>query len=333
MNRYVRVLLCFACVCLLASCQQQNKQESGEKRYPLSGMKTDGDIQKRPIAVVVNNHSKARPQSGLSKADIVIEALAEGRITRFLAIFQSEMPEAVGPVRSAREYFIDLALGFDAVFVHHGWSPGAKSRLESGEADYVNGMDYDGSLFWRADFRQAPHNSYTSFENIKQAAEEKGYALKARTDSLPFTESRKKPSKPLYSIRLDYGTTSVANRVEYGYDQKADGYVRTSNGAVTTDLETDKPVILQNILIAEAEHHQKDAYGRREIDLMSGGKGLLLQNGEVRQINWKNENGRIIPVDDGKTVPFVPGKTWINIIPDLSKVSISKGEGVNDADR
>ncbi|WP_307893559.1 DUF3048 domain-containing protein [Bacillus swezeyi] len=327
-NRYVRVLLCFACVLLLASCQQQEKQEAGQKIYPLTGMKAEKDIRQRPLAVVVNNHPKARPQSGLSKADIVIEALSEGAITRFVAIFQSEMPKAAGPVRSAREYFIDLARGFDAILVHHGWSPGAKSRLENGDADYVNGLDYDGSLFWRADFRKAPHNSYTSFENVKQAAAEKGYALETRTDPLTFKESPEEPSETLYSIRLDYGTKSVTNRVEYGYDKKVKGYVRKSAGVLTTDLETEEPVILQNIVIAEAEHQMKDAYGRRDIDLRSGGKGLLLQNGEVRQINWKNENGRIIPVADGKSVPFVPGKTWINIIPDLSKVSISKGEGV-----
>ncbi|WP_245408198.1 DUF3048 N-terminal domain-containing protein, partial [Rhodobium orientis] len=83
-----------------------------------------------------------------------------------LAIYQSDMPEAVGPVRSAREYFIDLALGFDSILVHHGWSPGAKDRLLNGDADHINGMDHDGTLFWRADFREAPHNSYTSYKNV-----------------------------------------------------------------------------------------------------------------------------------------------------------------------
>lgn len=327
-NRYVRVLLCFASLLLLASCQSQEQQEKENNIHPLTGLKADGDIRQRPIAVVVNNHSKARPQSGLSKADIVIEALSEGPITRLLAIYQSDMPEAVGPVRSAREYFIDLALGFDSLLVHHGWSPGAKSRLLNGDADHINGMDYDGSLFWRADFREAPHNSYTSYKNVKQAADDKGYAIETRTEPLTFKASPDKPSDALYSIRLDYGTKSVTNRVEYGYDKKVEGYVRKSDGILTTDLETEEPVVLQNILIAEAEHHMKDAYGRRDIDLRSGGKGLLLQNGEVHRISWKNENGRIIPKTDGKTVPFVPGKTWINIVPDLSKVSISKGEGV-----
>ncbi|MDE8721632.1 DUF3048 domain-containing protein, partial [Alistipes putredinis] len=108
-NRYARVLLCIACAVLLMSCQPKEKREADKNIYPLTGLEADGNVQQRPLAVVVNNHPKARPQSGLSKADIVIEALSEGPITRFLAIYQSEMPEAAGPVRSAREYFIDLA--------------------------------------------------------------------------------------------------------------------------------------------------------------------------------------------------------------------------------
>lgn len=325
-NRYVRVLLSIACAAMLMSCGISNEQNV-QNTYPLTGMKADGEIRKRPLAVVVNNHPKARPQSGLSKADIVIESLSEGPITRFLAIFQSEMPETAGPVRSAREYFIDLALGFDGILVHHGWSPGAKKRLENGAADHINGMDYDGSLFWRADFREAPHNSYTSFENIKKAAADKGYSMKAAPEPYTFKKARPTSGTP-YRIRLDYGTKNVTNQVDFGYDKKVDGYMRMSDGMLTTDLETEEPIILQNILIVEAEHRIKDAYGRRDIDLRSGGQGLLLQNGEVHQVDWKNEEGRLVPVKDGKTVPFVPGKTWINIIPDLSKVSISKGEGV-----
>lgn len=150
MKRWKTVcMLCFAFL-LLAACRQNNADQvqPKEAEAPLTGLKTEQKLaERRPIAVAVNNHPKARPQSGLSKADVVIEALAEGRITRFLAIFQSEMPETVGPVRSAREYFVTLSSGFNSIFVHHGWSPGAKKQLESGAYDYINGLDFDGSLF------------------------------------------------------------------------------------------------------------------------------------------------------------------------------------------
>ncbi len=89
----------------------------------------------RAVAVMINNHPKARPQSGLNKADIVYEILAEGDITRFLAVFQSEKPANIGPIRSARDYYIELAKGFNALYIAHGYSPEAKKMLEQGYVD------------------------------------------------------------------------------------------------------------------------------------------------------------------------------------------------------
>ena len=96
---------------------------------------------------MVNNHPLARPQSGLNKADIVYEIFAEGNVTRFLAIFQSEQPEKIGPVRSARDYYIELAKGYDSLYIAHGNSPEAKKMLDNGYIDNLNGLYYDGTLF------------------------------------------------------------------------------------------------------------------------------------------------------------------------------------------
>ena len=128
------------------------------EQAPLTGEMVEEKVNARPVAVMVNNDIKARPQSGLHKADIVYEVLAEGDITRLLAIFHSEMPETVGPVRSSRAYFVDLAKGYDPLYVFHGWSPGAKEKIQAGEVDGINGLTYDGTLFKRASFRKAPHN-------------------------------------------------------------------------------------------------------------------------------------------------------------------------------
>lgn len=109
--------------------------------------------------------------------------------------------------------------------------------------------------------------------------------------------------------------------------------MRTSDGMLTTDLETEEPVVLQNILIVEAEHQVKDTDGRRDIDLRSGGQGLLLQNGEVRQVDWKNEDGRIIPVKDGKTVPLFREKRGSTSFPISARFLLVKEKVCNDADR
>ena len=135
---------------------------------------------------MINNHPAARPQSGLNKADIVYELLAEGDVTRFLAIFQSEQPDNVGPVRSARSYYIELAKGFDSLYIAHGNSPDAKEMLDSGYIDDLNGLYYDGTLFKRASFRKAPHNSYITYDNILKGANQKGYEMEKAPSSLTF---------------------------------------------------------------------------------------------------------------------------------------------------
>src|SRR5699024_9714062 len=99
---------------LLAACSKADEkpEKSRQSISQLTGIAGNENIDDRIVGFMVNNHPKARPQSGLSKADIVFEVLAEGKITRFLALFQSEKPDMVGPVRSAREYYFELANGY-----------------------------------------------------------------------------------------------------------------------------------------------------------------------------------------------------------------------------
>ena len=86
---------------------------------------TEEENTHRPVLATINNHPLARPQSGISDADIIYEIAAEGNMTRLLALFQSELPEEIGPVRSARDYFVHIAKGLDAFYVAHGYSPDA----------------------------------------------------------------------------------------------------------------------------------------------------------------------------------------------------------------
>jgi hypothetical protein len=280
--------------------------------YPLTGIKTNEDVNNRVIGVMVNNHPKARPQSGLHKADVVYEVLAEGWVTRLLALYQGDMPEVVGPVRSARNYYITLNSGYNALYVHHGWSPGAKQLIETSSIDNLNGLYYDGTLFERADFRSAPHNSYITHANILKGVEEKGYDVKADVAPLPFYNKEEISSvkgNKAGEVTVDYdGRYSV----RYDYDPKSKTYLRYSDGEQTVDLETDTPISVSNVLIVEAEHRFIDDYGRRAINLEDGGRALLLQQGLLREMTWKNEDGRILPED----AKFLPGKTWINIVPE-----------------
>lgn len=292
--------------------------------YPLTGLPARGEQNQRVIGVMINNHALARPQSGLYKADIVYEVLAEGNITRFLALYQSEKPDEIGPIRSARPYFIDLNNGYGALYICHGWSTAAKTMLETGKTDYINGLFYDGTLFHRVAFRKAPHNSYITYDNIIKGAKQKHFALTEKIKSLHFLTKQqvdKLTGKTVHeAVIRSYGQGYT---VGYVYNKKSGVFKRYSNGELSADRETKKPVTAANVFIVSTRHHliAGDTKGRRDIDLTSGGDAYLLQHGKLNKVKWKNVGGRILPYKNGKLVKFVPGKTWINIIPDVPGLS------------
>ncbi|MDM5296580.1 DUF3048 domain-containing protein [Peribacillus simplex] len=296
--------------------KNRNVKNEPSNEFPLTGIATDEGSEQRAVAVMINNHPKARPQSGLSEADMVYEMLAEGDITRFLAIFQSETPSQIGPIRSARDYYIELAKGLDCIYVCHGNSPEAKTMLDKGYIDNLNGLYYDGTLFHRSADRKAPHNSYISFEDIQKGVKEKGYEMNGAPE--PYTFLSKEEAAGLQgeqALKTEISYGSDEYDVKYEYDATEEKYKRYSNGEQTVEYKSNKPILLDNILIIEATHQVIDDKGRRKIDLKSGGKGYLLQKGKANEVEWVNKDGRIIPVKNDNEVGLIPGKTWINIIP------------------
>lgn len=298
---------------------EKNVEEEKENPYffPLTGIGSEAKTDGRAIAVMVNNDPKARPQSGLHKADIVYELLAEGDVTRFMAVFQSEKPDNIGPVRSSRAYYIELAKGLDAFYVAHGYSEEARKLLESNYVDNINGMVYDGTLFKRSSSRKAPHNSYITYENVLKGAAEKKYSMVKSPPSFTFMsneESKNITGSDAKSVMISYSRNALSNAV-YEYDEALAKYKRFSGGEQTIDLDSKEQILLDNIFIIETAHQVVDEVAHKKIDLVSGGKGYLLQKGKVNEVEWANKNGRIVPIKDGKEVPFVQGKTWVNVVP------------------
>lgn len=288
--------------------------------YPLTGIGTNDDINQRTFAVMINNHSAARPQSGLHKADIVYEILAEGSITRYLALFQSELPDVVGPVRSARDYFIHLSDGYGAIYVAYGGSPEAFQLLRNLKiTDYIGGIlrrGYaDDQFFSRANFRKAPHNVYTTKEMLMKGAEARDYSITQNIKPLSFLSEDKMDT--LTGNEAKEVTVRYSNSYNTGfkYDQKSKKYQRYVNGEESIDLETETPIEVDNILIIEAPHIVADNQGRRDINLNGDGQGYLIQLGIVQEVHWRNDDGRITPYINEEEAGLVPGKTWVNVIP------------------
>ncbi|MCL2397786.1 MAG: DUF3048 domain-containing protein, partial [Defluviitaleaceae bacterium] len=154
---------------------------------------------RRPFAVVYNNESRGLPQMGLMQADIIYEVLAEGSITRVIAIFQDFDAEMIGPIRSARHYFTNFALDSGAVFVHHGASTQGYNAIRNLGLDNIDGMRFDGTVFWRdADRRRErglEHSSFTSAERLMNVAEQLNLDMVA-PDYLGMFEFFEEPTAP-----------------------------------------------------------------------------------------------------------------------------------------
>ncbi|WP_391204183.1 DUF3048 domain-containing protein [Psychrobacillus sp. L4] len=284
---------------------------------PFTGIGSEVVMQQRPILVTMNNHPLARPQSGIAQADIVYEMLAEGNVTRFLALYQSEIPETIGPVRSARDYFVTIAKGLNAFYIAHGYSPDAKKMLDARVVDNINGMQYDGILFKRSKERKAPHNSYISKENIFVGAEKVGASMEInKIPPFSFYDSVEdvKIGNPASSVSIRYGSgTSFENQYTYLPDEGL--YERTTAGVLTKDKESDELVKLSNVIFMEIPHKTIDNAGRQELTLTAGGKAYLFQAGIMKEIEWGNIDGLLIPMENGVPAKLVKGKSWISIVP------------------
>lgn len=280
---------------------------------PLTGVGGEEEFDHPIAAIMINNHNAARPQTGLANADIVYEVLAEGWITRFLALYQSDIPEVIGSVRSLRDYNVYIGHGYGAVFYHAGGSPGSRDALSAVGSGTVDDTKSGGFAFYRVDFARAPHNLFTGKERIAQGIERFGYGENITFPQRVYKDdSEEVTGEPAGFVDITYGSSY---KVAYEYDEQAQAYIRYTSGEAQVDRETGEPVMMENVFIVSTSHRVIDDAGRREIDLAGPGQGLLLQRGQVVEVDWERQNGIITPFIDGVEAGFIPGKTWVNLIP------------------
>lgn len=300
------------------STKQPAKPVSGQSNAgytaPLTGLAVDHEITDRVVMVMVNNHSKARPQSGLDQADMVYEMLEEGLITRFMAFYQSHSPKTVGPVRSIRPYNVELGQGFDAIMSHAGGSVAALSMIKGGEYADLDEIYAYGKAYWRDKSRRAPHNLYTSIAKLRAGAEEKGYSLGGNTPVFSY----KSVDEPMSgdAATAIHVTYSKRNTAGYEYDEATKQYKRLTAGKPHMDKETGKQLTATNVLVIAARHQTLDQEGRLEIDTTGPGEGYIFQRGKALPITWERRDGAIRAYQNGIEVKLYPGTTWVNVVPD-----------------
>ncbi|MFD0711866.1 DUF3048 domain-containing protein [Paenibacillus sp. GCM10027626] len=286
---------------------------------PLTGLRQEKEADQRPIAVMVNNMDKARPQSGLPHADMVWELLAEGGITRLVAIFQSDpFNDPIGPVRSIRPYLIELGETYNAILTHAGASQDAYAILQREKKADLDEIINAGPYFWRDKSRKAPHNLYTTQEKLREGAAKKKYEASVPVPKFIFAEEGAIPgigeSSPAANVAIKFQLKNY--KVSYEYNAETKLYARFINDKPHTDLTTEQQLATTNIVVLGTKHETLDDVGRLKVDLTSGGPAMLIQLGQAINCNWeRSADGVIRIVRDGKELPFIPGKTYYHVVP------------------
>jgi hypothetical protein len=307
--------------------EEEEPEPEIAETFPLTGVGTEEDVDHRAFGVMIENSSAARPQTGLYQADVVYEVLSEGRITRLLAFYHSEQPKRIGPVRSARDYYIFLNNGYDAIYASAGGSPGAFDLVERGQVPYISGLNYDGRFFSRYSGRSAPHNMYTTYEDLRAAAEHIEFELEGREPpELPFAEEADSSLAEREAISVEINYSSSLNNVQYNFDEDAGGYIRSVGGESVDDYETGDLVAPRNLFVVAASHQVVDDQGRRDIDIESGGNAYLIHDGYAIEAEWENVDGVILPFKNGEPLDFLPGQTWINLVESIDDVLFPNDE-------
>jgi len=289
----------------------------------LSGMQVDPTVNSRPVTgVMIENSEDSRPQSGIDQAGIVFEAIAEGGITRFLTLFQDTAPSYIGPVRSARPYYVQWCMSFDCSLAHAGGSPEALSNIKSwGTKDldqFANGGSYQ-----RVTNRYAPHNLYTSMDNLNQLESSKGFSAPSFT---PLVRKKPAPSKTPDASSIDVSISSATFNSHYDYDAATNSYKRSQAGAAhmvidgngTQSQITPKVVVvlITSYGIASDKHSN---YG-----VTGSGEALVFQDGTVTHGSWFKDDYKSsfsLKNDSGATLTLNPGQSWFVALPSTSQVS------------
>ena len=291
----------------------------------------DQDSKTRPYAVMINNHAKARiNHAGLDDAYIVYEAIAEGGLTRLMAIFKDKDTDRIGSVRSSRPYFLDYALEYDAIYVHFGGRSQALSDIKTLDIDNIDGMS-TASAFWRDRTLGVAleHTAFTNMEKLKSAVSDKGYRTKTNKKLLlnykvdEFNLDSKEDSIVANNISIPYSHYVVTS---YTYDAEKKVYNRFVNGVAHTDGITKNQYTAKNIIVMKVNNYSLDSYGRQKLDNIGSGEGYYITNGYAVPIVWEKESRSsqtIYRYSDGTEIDVNDGNTYIQIQPIAQELTIN----------
>lgn len=290
---------------------------------PLTGLQVaDEALTKRQVtAVMIENSPDARPQSGLKEAGVVFEAVAEGGITRFVALYQESRPGLIGPVRSVRPYYVEWAAGFDPAVAHVGGSAKALQMIRSGGYGVDLDQFFNAGTYWRATDRYAPHNVYTNFDRLDALSAAKG-KISSEFAFAPRQDEKAVATPDATSININ--VSSGAYNVTYAYDAASNSYVRSQGSTAHVDREggqiQPKVVVAMKVPMSLGF---EDGY-REQINTTGSGQAYVFQNCTVVEGTWSKADATsrlVFTAADGTEIILARGQTWITALANTRSVT------------
>lgn len=299
----------------------------------LSGLLVDPSVNQRPVTgVMIENSEDARPQSGLDQAGVVFEAIAEGGITRFLALFQDTQPDYLGPVRSARPYYVQWCMGFDCALAHAGGSPEALQDIRDWGTKDLNDT---AGVFWRVSSRYAPHNLYSSIPKLNELESSKGYGAPqftgfARKKDQPYKALAAAPSTGKTAPKTPQDTRTAASNINFAissgafnahfdYDATTNSYHRSQAGAahMVVDGAGNQTQISPKVVIAMVMTYGVASDKHSQYGVVGSGQAMIFQDGTVTEATWsKSDTTAPLKFTDtaGKDITLNAGQTWLTAL-------------------
>ena len=299
----------------------------------LSGLElSDEVLNSRPVAVMIENSPDSRPQSGLINADIVFEVVDEYGITRYIAIFSSKDAEIMGPVRSARIYYAEIARSFDPIYTFWGTYPDAYESIKNLDMDVLDAnsdryVPYTNSG-WRDKTRSdvTEHTAFMSTLGIKEDAGEFGYSLEGGQSPMNFKiDAVESERGNISDITVDFSHDKYI--VDFKYDLQLNKYLKLLAGEPHIDFESKEQLSVNNVIVLMTDIDGPiDQYGHMVVRTTGShelGEAYFFMDGNVIEGTW----GRTSVFDpfefkdkDGNPVLFNRGSTWISMIPGIDRL-------------
>ena len=278
---------------------------------------------RHPLAVVVENHTQARPQVGIDKASIIYEAISEGGITRYLLLFGPNDAANIGPVRSMRTYFLDWAAEYNAFLGHCGGNIDALDRIGQEGALDLDQFRVSDKGYWREPEKRKAieHTMYTSSEKLYAVAREKGWEMTGNFTSLKFLNPKEFKTNPNVTQEITIDFSSPTYKVSYKYDPINNNYPRDLGGSPQRDQKTGNQLSPTNIIIQSVERWEAPTRINETgwaMKTIGEGKAYVVYGGQKIDATWKKTDlkSRTLFYDSsGKEISFLPGQFWYEIVP------------------